>query len=708
VCRCTAYLRKNSVLQAKYNILAMSIIRFFIFFLLFCTLAYSSTVNAQNRSVAVVYDNSGSMKDAGQCEGINYAMQVMVGLLHPNDELYVFKMQPPKGDPINLKSKRSSIQIINDTYTCNAGSTPYQAINNAATKLKASKKGKKWLIVLSDGEIQSNSFPKNKQTLRQFVEDTGTRIIFLNVNKNQSTLDRFFEQTNTPQKTLRTSGSFEQVIQTMEQIASSVMTLSDSGVQVNMTGSNQVTIDALMPLKRIIVLQQDTRRSTTLPNITEANANNTKLSFNDSYQAQKAKGNYRMKGQITHIVNNNKTTVIPKGDVNITFDATVNVRKVKFLPEAAAKLVVSMEGRFKGQDANVYTVCDSIPNITLVAKIVDLNERPLDDVVLKDAKVHYINEEYNTTHTMKYDPDEKRFIANLPISKDRFVISVAAAFEGYFDYQSNVLVVTRDHCPIPVASLTANAQSLKANVLDMANAPSLRIQPLIKEANKPARKPTAWELKNIDVELSNDALLGLNIKRNKQDGTITVSPTTFLCACFTATGKETLQLQLSSKSKHIKIDPNNNQLTIPISVADASFWAKCGWLIITGIMLLILFWYIIGLIKKPRFCRGSEIILSKESHISKRKPKSYPLPTGFIARYLIPYTPEKRSVGSVNFKAGSRCSHVLIARETQNIDMTVSGFPVETPNKKDLRLSHGERLEIQKRSSKEVYEYRKL
>ena len=91
------------------------------------------------------------------------------------------------------------------------------------------------------------------------------------------------------------------------------------------------------------------------------------------------------------------------------------------------------------------------------------------------------------------------------------------------------------------------------------------------------------------------------------------------------------------------------------------------------------------------------------------KARSYPLPTGFFNRYLVPYMPEKQVVGTVEFKAGARCSHVLIDRNTQTENMFVSGFPIENPRQKDLRLSNGEKLEVARSGgSKEVYEYRKI
>lgn len=125
-------------------------------------LTLQNLVFAQNRSVAVVYDNSRSMTDAGQCEGINYAMQVLVGLLHPQDELFVFKMHPAVETSINLSGKQESIQKVSSTYDCLAATTPFASVVKASVRLKSSVKKEKWLIILSDGEITEQNFELNQ------------------------------------------------------------------------------------------------------------------------------------------------------------------------------------------------------------------------------------------------------------------------------------------------------------------------------------------------------------------------------------------------------------------------------------------------------------------------------------------------------------------------------------------------------------------
>ena len=246
----------------------------------------SQPIYAQDRAVAVVYDNSGSMGRNGQCDGINYALQVMVGLLHPDDELYVYKMFPPNGDRINLNQKRSSISEIYNTYDCEAKQTPFDAAIMARKQLEQSRKKNRWMIILSDGEITDKTFVERYRTeLKDFIEQTGGRVIFLNVNNKESALDKYFDLSKTPETTLRTGGSFEQVIGRMEEIASNIMTLSGSGVTVRPKGGD-VVFDAPLPLKRIIVLEQSTSATADLPKVIGAKAQGKSIYIANAYEAK--------------------------------------------------------------------------------------------------------------------------------------------------------------------------------------------------------------------------------------------------------------------------------------------------------------------------------------------------------------------------------------------------------------------------------------
>ncbi len=671
----------------------------------FLILLHSSLLTAQDRAVAVVYDNSGSMTQSGQCEGINYAAQVMIGLLHPEDELWIYRMLPAKGDQINLNSKKKAMQSARKSYDCNARNTPFEAAIQAKDQLSKSSKKYKTLIILSDGGITDQNFATTyPDDLRQLVEATGTRIFFLNVSTQQSVLDAYLENSQTPNHTLRTQGSFEQIIGQMEQIAAGIMTLSGRGVSVT-PKDKSIEWKSPVPLKRVIVLQQDAQNNAKLPRLVAAKSEGNNLRLGESFEAQKSKGVYKMTGLINHIEATQGNGVIPKGNIELGFNQAIDASKIKILPEVAARLEIMLNSPTRSQKGNQYVVCDTVQTLEIGAKLVDFSGKLLDAEVLKASKVAFIDETTQQTTRMKLNESTGEFIAKVPFKGERLVVSVGAEFEGYFNFQSRVLIVTKDNCPRPKAFIIADKATLQAKVTEMDQAGTLVITPQIIVENDPPREPTAKELEDMYMEQVGDVRIGIDVE--KRDGKMYVRPTTFLCACFTTTGKDQLEVQLRSTNPNLIII-ERGKLTIDVEVEDVGFWEKCGWLVIASIIGLVLLWYIFGILKKPRFCRGSEVIITKQSRVMTRKPKSYPLPTGFFNRYFVPYIPEKRTVGSVTFKAGARCSHILIAASTQNDKMYVSGFPLDNPGKKDVRLSNAEKLEISRQNGKEIYEYHRV
>lgn len=678
-------------------------------FALFFSAFLAPFLAAQNRAVAVVYDNSGSMRDAGQCDGINYALQVMVGLLHSQDELYVYKMDSPNGHFMNLNDKHNTIKNINTVYDCKAKATPFEAVINAKNKLSQSSRKDKWLLILSDGMITDKQFiAKYTNDLRSFVEQTGSRIIFLNVSAANTPLDQYFSQTQTPQQTQRTDGNFTQIIKTMENIGATVMTLSGGGVPFKPVGT-KLQINTPLPLKKIIVLEQEARKNTVLPTVKNATSSGKNLWIEDTYTAQKANANYQMTGLITHIsADKTANAIIPKGAIDIDFTGLPDPSKVKILPEVAAKLVVDIEGSVKSKSGNQQQICDTVRQVRVIARLLDLKDQPLDLPVLQGSRLWVMNETNHQKQAMSLDEKNSRFSTTIPLSSNHIVLSVTAEYAGYFNFQSQVINLHKDACPIPKANLEASKTKITASVLAMDAADYITVFPRLSVGDAQARPPTEAEMKDLYIEQSGGTEgISLSID-NMPDGSMRIRPKGAWCACFTRTGKSDIGLQLKSRNPNIQIGSKNN-LTVSVEITDAPFWAKCGWLIIATLSALLVLWYIVGLIKKPRFCRGSEVVFSRTTPLQTQKARSYPLPTGFLNRYLVPYIAEQQVVGTVKFRAGARCSHILIDKSAQTDNMFVSGFPIENPRVKDIRLSNGEKLEVARAGqSKETYEYRKL
>ncbi|MGB0838797.1 MAG: vWA domain-containing protein, partial [Chitinophagales bacterium] len=392
------------------------------------------STTAQNRSVGIVYDNSGSMQGT-QCDAVNYALQAMVGVLSPDDDLFVITMSDQKSYTIDLGNKQKAIDQTIKQFSCKGGN-PLKAVNKAIDQLGSSSKSEKWLLMLTDGEwqgISNNAYPQ----LSRFIERADSRTLFLNLDVKEADaknkLKRFLEQYDL--FPLQTLGQADKIIAQMGDMATTVMSMPSTGIQWEVAG-DEVQINSLVPLKRLIVIEQ--AASAALPKVVQASASdNTQLKIEGPFNANKNTKRISLTGKISHLRYPKDKQVIPEGTIKVKFDQTVSNQDFKFLPEVAAKLEVSVEG-YRSSRGNTYAICDTMSSVRIVAKLLDLDGQPLNKDVLRKAKVNYVDGKGIPKFPLKLDETNGAFTLRFPVSKNMHQIRIAAEHEDYFNYQSNI------------------------------------------------------------------------------------------------------------------------------------------------------------------------------------------------------------------------------------------------------------------------------
>ena len=128
--------------------------------------AYASSKAKNSRAIAIVFDNSGSMYDAGDqawCRA-TYAMEVFASMLNAGDTLQIYPMHPiTVGDkeytmqnPLQI-TDATQASSIREILTKDAGGTPIESIDCAVQGLQNVQASKKYMVVLTDG----GTFSKN-------------------------------------------------------------------------------------------------------------------------------------------------------------------------------------------------------------------------------------------------------------------------------------------------------------------------------------------------------------------------------------------------------------------------------------------------------------------------------------------------------------------------------------------------------------------
>ncbi len=138
-----------------------------IFALLVCNLfvfdlPVSAVKNEIQRNIAIVFDNSGSMYVKGEkawCRA-TYAMEVFASMLNKGDSLSIHPMNPIEisgneytmDSPFVISDPSQAAQIRN-IYTAQAMDTHIETIDAAINYLAGTQSVKKYLIVLTDGQV---------------------------------------------------------------------------------------------------------------------------------------------------------------------------------------------------------------------------------------------------------------------------------------------------------------------------------------------------------------------------------------------------------------------------------------------------------------------------------------------------------------------------------------------------------------------------
>ncbi len=174
--------------------------------LMFCLFSgtlnvYASSKSNETRAIAIVFDNSGSMYVNGEqawCRA-TYAMEVFASMLNKGDQLLIYPMHPitVEGKEYSMDSPfkitdSSKAATIRDIYTPNAGGTPIESIDKAASGLKNLSADHKYMIVLTDGnafyrngwEMSATETKKQLDTRFDSYSGTDMTVMYLGIGSN--------------------------------------------------------------------------------------------------------------------------------------------------------------------------------------------------------------------------------------------------------------------------------------------------------------------------------------------------------------------------------------------------------------------------------------------------------------------------------------------------------------------------------------------
>ncbi|WP_373232771.1 hypothetical protein [Cohnella sp.] len=711
----------------------------------------------KNRVVALVYDDSGSMRytvdsASGQRIAIdnwkyaNYSLQSLAGLLAPEDRLYVTRMTQPSQMteiPLAATKRQQAIQEIKEWS--DAGITPFTSVITGINGLKEIAKknpdSEFWLVVLTDGVFNElDPLEKNvmdpaeymkqaHQQLLKYREDmkgngATTRSVLVTVEQYLSDASK---QTMKEIKSLWKdaldaeiieSNGQENIIEKINQAAALITNRDpESGPLLSLQPiftDNQVQFSSLFPIKRLTLLEQVIQHSAgmTIPN------NMGRLTINQTIDGFSIEGPYEIispsdpykrnppiEGQITHYKEPSAEGAMREGEYRIELqDAAARKERIQFLVEPALDFQLSVhkqesDGTLHQRENEFFFGSPMLAQV----KLVKSNGSNETIKLIPAARDKVIITATLDTQELEFTWDNRlqAFTASFELPDSELnKLKATVHIKGFFKKEQQLEF---RGVPPRLFGMESGQVEWSSRVDQLEEALPLRFYPTVDGA-----QISEQELAEIFPSLRIDTggkRIHFDVKHSGSD--ILLYPRNNWNQWFTDTGEIPIKLTINGKY----LDERAEVQYIAF-IKDIPWWMKYGPVLLAFLIAVILVWWLLGMIRKPRFKRHSSFMTVTIRNLINGRVKGggYESTEAFRSkwwsRWLIPYKAETSLIHDITFKAGSKGDHILLPKEAQMPEMKVSDSPLsDSAGRRDIRIYSNDEIVVRSAHSEALYKF---
>lgn len=668
-------------------------------------LAGLAPAQAAGRSVALVYDDSGSMRSDDRWLYANYALETLIALLGRDDELHLVAMSRPERDELladNSARSRAIERLKQAKAPAKNTPTPYRAVRTAMAALpRTGGEGEeRWLVVITDGVFDEDGpAPDPAAREREFVEfisATGAHPIVLLIGEGADRRLAESWRRHGQAEVLQAADSGE-IVDRVRDIATLLNSRDSHPADLGeVRRGGEIVLSPRFPLRRLTVLSQGDGRGRRLARVSGVSAEAGELQ-REQYElamVRPPKQGGRSEGVVTHVAPKGPGGFIPEGRerLRIALDAGAEGADLRIYPEVAARLDVELrdgKGARLIPDARGETPVCIGQKVRIVSRLMADGGRTLTEGQADTSgfeAAFFLDDA--PAGPMPLNAAKTEFTGEFTTRPGTATLSAGASYPGYFHFRSRVFRLAGAECKPKAVSVDVDASGWRGRLPDLESG-SVRLAPKLDGAPLAPGEFAGWK-----AELAGATPLRFDLERDGQAAQWVLRPRLrWGCVCFSPTGPQPVRITVETD------DGRRTEIAVPLSVADMGWWEKCrGWVL--GLLaLLALLWYAVGIAKKPRFRPGAVVF-----HERGGRRSTWPLPGSWGGRWLVPYLPERRGIGEVVFKAGRSGAQILLAKEAQHERMSVGGLPLDDPGRRDLPLANGEALKIAGRQP-ESYTY---
>lgn len=641
-------------------------IRGFIFLLL-----AGIAVHAQDKTIYITLDVSGSMGVNNKYEYANYASQV-IALLNKDKKVVLII----GARPIDISGKNGYKKIQRYFSFRRTQIDDIDAFNRIFDPSKPNQE----IFIIGDG-----IWGRDKRIEREFVrnvESGNLRVTFLETleSKDEETDFEKFLRSKNIGKIYKTDSSKDLIesINTIVEEISGVKNLPRDEYKVE---GNCLRFKLLLNAKYILFMYQDAARLKALPKIRSVKVDGKEKDVvllgrptTETFAGRRA----RMSSLIYKL----DKPVKAGSEVVVCFDKPFDPAKLKIFPAMDAEIggirIATDNTKTKQIDANTVAVCEK-ENRARIEINVTQDGHALTPEALKRTEIYIWAD--GRKYKAEYNASKGVFEAVIPLKSIETTYSIESII-GYKRINSGQkkIIKTKDCEPLIPPLETQELPEQTAGILRLKDAgcdETFRVQ-ILDEKTKMVLDPSQFDIevdnnykylfKKAEVSLAPGNLIVLKLQSRG-----------FWCPCFIP---DKVTFNFKAKPKGYIEGKVYKELHVPLTVeidkSGYSWWQRCAWLIYSLLGSILLFWYFWKLSRKKRFRRGAKIILKVPAKGKRNKflENFYPLrKKGFVAwlnRWLNPFGTENRRLSFVDL--GYKSFHFYASASDRKILFPKANF----------------------------------
>ncbi len=710
---------------------------------LFAGQIYAQGIEEKEKVVALVYDDSGSMREIQNADKTktpiyrwlyaNYALQSFIGLLGERDSFFYVPMsQPNQVVPVNLASEKRQEEMNAIRKWNEAKNTPFESVATAIHELKTraeqERKKEYWLIVLTDGAFNKLEEQRDliSKTLKDFTKGMkekgiGTHAVLITIeSKLQPQEQQQMELFKTIWKEMThgiiiPSEDDNGIIDSINQVAAMMANrdstpLINDGLQVKFT-NNEALVTSLFPLTRLTIVQQSNSQQI-VPLIQEVRMKNKSSPFRLTGPFEtitppsSTPGSPLIHGYLSHITGSEE--VLSPGVYTIKFNTSITDKNdLAFLGEPALDYAIALyrKGENGKLSKDAKTFFKSSPMMLEVTVLERGTNKPLsmkgmDVSSLFSATVTVEGKEERLTWNEKRQVFQYEF--SMPSQAVTGTIDIRV--NGLYKQTKEIYLQPMSERKLEINVLTKN-WSQKVSKLENS-------EPIILQPTVNGQPITTEELKkvfpNVQVKLSKDIPYELKQKNNQLYVYICPDIKGMLNVTKTGHIHGTVEMKGLYPGEYGETD-------LALFIQNTSFIERnktvLEWFVPTLLTVLGMGFLAIGWIVRPRFNRKAllyfEMRQALKSHLDE-PPEPELLVSHWFSHYIgIPYRAERKTIQSLHVIARKGTNSIWVAKETQVSGMVIDGSKLEEEDigKEYIPLYPNQTVIIDRGYCTEVYRY---